>query len=333
MPNKLLTDQWLPTNYKNDGEILYGDDINNLIAILKEAINSLKKDMDTIVAGDSDVIVKYSVEALQEEVAVLDTIGYVYEDDGLKKYIRRATEWEFVKEISLSGLDIDLGALDTISFRTDTGLTQDDVTEPGTLFYDIERHTLTFLTDFGEYLEVGSNLGDFGKNVNGVTWEAQPVTIVGVQGHSPVKLFDLAYAGDIDRSTMVGVLTTSNNEDGSLDTNQFGKISVFGDTTVPDYSKILDSNFLSDLGVATYQDIPYGTKMYLSDVEYGKYSARVPQPPSTALWVATVISVNQNDSGRIFVNPLRVRSESSGIQFQTQDYFDEGTLFIDYDED
>lgn len=101
MANKIITDQTLSDQFKNDGEILYGQDINKIVSVLKGATNSLKKDIDTLISGNSNVIVKYSLEELNNEIAVTGTYGFLYEDDGLKLYKKEESGWVFVQEISL----------------------------------------------------------------------------------------------------------------------------------------------------------------------------------------------------------------------------------------
>lgn len=101
MANKIITDQALPDQFKQDGDILYGQDINQIISVLKTAANELKKDMDIVISGNSDVIVKYTLEELNNEVVVNGTQAFLYQDDGLKLYQKETSGWEFVQEISL----------------------------------------------------------------------------------------------------------------------------------------------------------------------------------------------------------------------------------------
>lgn len=245
--------------------------------------------------------------------------AYVYERDLIVDELNR-----------LSGLltgDTDL-TVNSLQFNL-VG-TQADFTAPGTLFYDTDKHTLTLITDLGEYLEIGSNLGDFAKNLNGTVYEGQPVTIAGNQGSSPTKQFLLADASVENLSLMVGVLTTSTQLDGSLLTNELGKISVFGDVNVPDWSKIFDSTFFEDYnahngyleGDAGYAvdatDLPgFGLKLYLSATEPGKYTAVEPIRPNTAMWVATITNVQNATKGKIFVNPVRLSVSNSSSEGAT----------------
>lgn len=101
MANQIITDQTLPDQFKQDGDILYGQDINQIVSVLKAAANALKKDMDTIISGSSDVIVKYTLEELNNEVAINGTYGFLYQDDGLKLYQKLETGWTIVQEVSL----------------------------------------------------------------------------------------------------------------------------------------------------------------------------------------------------------------------------------------
>lgn len=101
MANKIITDQTLPNQFKNDGEILYGQDVNKIVSVLKEAANSLKKDLDTIISGDSTTIVKYSLAELNEETAVDETYAFVYTDSGLDLYQRINSQWTKLQEVSL----------------------------------------------------------------------------------------------------------------------------------------------------------------------------------------------------------------------------------------
>jgi hypothetical protein len=101
MANQIITDQTLPDQFKQDGDILYGQDINQIVSVLKAAANALKKDMDTVISGSSDVIVKYTLEELNNEVAINGTYGFLYQDDGLKLYQKLETGWTIVQEVSL----------------------------------------------------------------------------------------------------------------------------------------------------------------------------------------------------------------------------------------
>ena len=101
MANKIITDQTLPDQFKQDGDILYGQDINQIVSILKAAANGLKKDLDTVISGESDVIVKYSLEELNNELPVNGTYGFLYENDGLKRYQKQSSGWVFIDEVSL----------------------------------------------------------------------------------------------------------------------------------------------------------------------------------------------------------------------------------------
>lgn len=321
MSNRTITEQVLPNDFKRDGEILYGRDVNKIVSVFKEAINGIKKDLDTLVGANSSVIVKYSTEALYETEGYLGQRGFVFLDNGLYFYLYTSTGWALVKEIDLMSMLAGNPEFETLKLSTTTGLTQEEVTDPGTMFYDIERHTVTLLTDLGEYLELGSNLGDFGKNVDnsiGVPptiegiYEGAPVALSGAQGGH--KLFVRADASNPDLSAMIGVLTTSTSENGygQLEYNDFGKVSVFGEVTIPNFTKIMEANDTSGL--------QFGSKLYLSAVDPGRYTLVEPQKPHTSIWVATVTDFNQaNNRGKLFIFPHRQRSEIQGNEFFVTD--------------
>lgn len=306
---KLIEDTTLPADFLN-GQILYGEDLNKIVKILREGVNINWAFKQATLFGSSNVLYAESIQQLEEQTALKDTYGYVVNlvkdeentlisVESIDGYIFNGTSWDYIQRMSLIDIIQSMKNLDAESVTIKPNIyTEAEITKVGQIFYNSEKHALTYLTDLGEYLEIGSNLGDFGKNNNGYVFEGQPVTLTGVQGASPIKIFDLANINIPSLSKMVGVLTTSNNEDGSLTPGQVGKISVFGDVKIPDWSKILDSTFLSNLGVNEYKDIPVGTKLYLSG-ESGKYTAL-----PTRIWVATVIYTSQNNkTGRIFVYP------------------------------
>jgi hypothetical protein len=101
MANKIITDQTLPNQFKNDGEILYGQDVNKIVSVLKEAANALKKDLDTVISGDSTTIVKYSLTELNNETAADNTYAFVYTNSGLDLYQRQSSVWVKLQEVSL----------------------------------------------------------------------------------------------------------------------------------------------------------------------------------------------------------------------------------------
>jgi hypothetical protein len=199
--------------------------------------------------------------------------------------------------------------------------TQGDITTVGKMFYDNEKHTLTFLTDLGEYIEIGLNLGDVGKNDNGDTYEGAPVAWAGVQGGH--KLFKQGIASDPNLSSMVGVLTTSIN--GILPKNAFGKVSVFGEITIPDFRVLMESG--TDAGLT------FGSKLYLSATVAGTYTTEMPDRPNTAIWVGTVTDINTSShKGKIFIFPQKVRDENSTrIHYENLENAQINDLFVDYD--
>jgi hypothetical protein len=63
--------------------------------------------------------------------------------------------------------------------------------------------------------------------------------------------------------------------------------------------------------------LAFGSQLYLSATEAGKYSLTVPDRPNQALWVATVTSFNSNNlKGSMFIFPHRLRTGSGGIDIQ-----------------
>lgn len=115
MANKIIDDVALPDNFKTDGEILYGRDINQIVSVLKTAANLLKKDIDTLLTGSSTPIVKYTLAELEAEPAVVGTQGLVYEEDGIKLYEKGDPNWVYIKEVSL----IDAATGQSILFNED----------------------------------------------------------------------------------------------------------------------------------------------------------------------------------------------------------------------
>ena len=325
----------LPNDYV-DGEILYGEDVNKIILLLRTAVNANKEDLDILLTGSSSSIVKYSTEALEAVSADVGTLGFVYTDDGIKLYRMLATGWHYIKIISLldsidnTEPEVDAIKLDILNY------TEEDYTEPGTIFYDSDRRSLVYITELGEYLEVGSNLGDIGKNLNNNTWEGQCVVLDASQTQIPIKTFDLADASNKTLS-MVGVLKTSTGTtiEGRLDIGEVGKIAMFGDVDVTDFAQILDSDFLTDSGFANIESITAGTKLYLSATEAGKYAGIAPSNGNTVIWVATLLSVSNVRTtypGSIFVYPQVIRSSGASLLYyntDTPETFAKNDVWID----
>lgn len=320
MAKDRITDQTIVADF-SDGDVLYGSDVNKIIKVFKEGINKNKIDLNRILTGSEYFYIADDLSGLtaliSEQVPSDGQRGYIFdgqENQGnleIYLYNELAGVWDFLQKTSINS-----PFADSITISNTAGLSQDDLNVIGKILYDNERHTLCYLTDLGDIVEIGNTLGNFGKNHNGTTYIGQPVVLTGVQEVDAVKEFVSASAASEELSTMVGVLTSS-FEGGVLNPNEVGKITVFGDIDIPDFKYILDLTFLDDLGIDFIKDIPFGTKLYLS-AEAGKYSAVMPSKPNQAIWVATVLDIKPNNSGRIFVFPQRLRLDG-GVDIQTSD--------------
>lgn len=110
MANKRVTDTTLPENFA-DGKVLYGSDLNKIIAVLKAAVNANKADLDKLLAGDSNALVVYSPEALSalldSEFLVDGQYAWLYNPyllgDGIKlyRYNSNTDLFDFVQNVSL----------------------------------------------------------------------------------------------------------------------------------------------------------------------------------------------------------------------------------------
>lgn len=104
MADKRIPNTTLPPNY-SDGQVLYGSDVNQIIAILKAGINANKDDIDQILAGSKNVISATTLEGLNEysteNLVAENSYGYVFGSAGLKVYIYDGGTWVFEKDLSL----------------------------------------------------------------------------------------------------------------------------------------------------------------------------------------------------------------------------------------
>lgn len=125
MANKIILDVTLPDDLKKDGDILYGQDLNQIISILKTSVNLLKQDTDTVISGDTNAIVKYDATELDEEAAEDGTYGFVYEDDVLKLFKKGPASWDFVENFSLIALYNKIIALEETPSNTFDSLVVD----------------------------------------------------------------------------------------------------------------------------------------------------------------------------------------------------------------
>ena len=110
--NKRITDTTLPNTFKQDGEVLYGSDLNQVITILKGGINANKADLDKLLSSYTGARVVYSVAALNDHPAVDGDKGFVYNPeelgDGILVYIHNGVTWVLSHELSLEKLYQDI---------------------------------------------------------------------------------------------------------------------------------------------------------------------------------------------------------------------------------
>jgi hypothetical protein len=109
---KRIPPELLPGDFKN-GQVLYGEDVNKIITVLREGINFNKYDIDNLIAGDNTAYIVYSITTLNnligfEELQEGD-FGLVMRDPllgGVDVYIYNSTiaVWEFQARLSLLDL-------------------------------------------------------------------------------------------------------------------------------------------------------------------------------------------------------------------------------------
>jgi hypothetical protein len=202
--------------------------------------------------------------------------------------------------------------------------------ESGTLYYDktTEHKTLTYyhVYENGQALDIQLNqsLHGIGKNdTNQTIYKGEVCYFSDVQGHH--ILMDKANA-NINvpyKNAMIGVAATQTAK------NQYGPVYVFG------YIHGVDLELVMEAGT-NFELIEFGTKLYLSATDNGKYSLSVPSRPNAAIWVATVIDFNTNqfNNATLFVNPQKERIEG-GVNIQLSDTQPtgqiEGDLWYDID--
>lgn len=105
MSKERITDDLLPANFA-DGDVLYGEDINKIIRILKAASNITKTEIDSILSSEKEFVfrtyeeaVTYSYNNIVEEGQICLIL-----ENGLEIYKYIDNIWE--KEKSISLLDI-----------------------------------------------------------------------------------------------------------------------------------------------------------------------------------------------------------------------------------
>ena len=299
MANKIITDQTLPDQFKQDGDILYGQDINQIVSVLKTAANALKKDLDTVISGSSDVIVKYTLEELNNEVAVNGTYGFLYEDDGLKLYQKQELGWLQVQEISL---------LQTL---TNKDPEFDTVSIAGHLvdFDEVEGALQVALND-DVTLQIGQEQVFYGKAYQENIVNGSPVMFAGVEGnHFRVKTATAA-ALNANPELFIGVATQD------MDPGEFGYVTEFG--------------FVRDVNLPV-EDYSIGDILWF-DATNGGFTKTKPDRGKAQIRIAAVIKPNQNTNqlftGTLFVRPS-ILEGTGGIQTFLQNT--EPEVFLDGD--
>lgn len=213
----------LPANFA-DGQILYGEDLNNIIRVLREGVNVNWVFNQATLTGTSNGIYAESVIQLQEHIPNDGAYGYVVD-------VERDEE----------GNTTAINSLELYKFKDG-------------VWKSLGELSITRL------LESYKRLSTEGKIVSSITYSGQPVYLTGVSSETT---FSLASALFEQTSQSVYVLSSSLSN-GILPANTVGEFSVFGDVHVFDISRVLDSSFLMNAGVLDYIDILPGTKLYLS---------------------------------------------------------------------
>ena len=105
--NKRITNSELEANYV-DGQILYGEDINRLIDVLKEGVNANKNDLDMHLAGYRGAPIKDTYLELADVIGYTGQYGFVLNgaefDQGINVYLYAHGTWTPSHKLSLQGL-------------------------------------------------------------------------------------------------------------------------------------------------------------------------------------------------------------------------------------
>jgi len=299
MANKIITDQVLPDQFKQDGDILYGQDINQIVSVLKAAANALKKDMDTVISGSSDVIVKYTIEELNEEVAIDGTYAFLYEDDGLKLYQKQELGWLQVQEISL------LQTLTNKDPEYDTVKIGDFEVEP-----DLVNGTLSIKLNDDVHLHLGQQQYFYAKAYQQDIVIGDPVMFAGVEGnHFRIQKASTT-ALNLNPEYFIGVAAQNMLQ------GEFGYVIEFGHL------------HNVDLPAETYAP---GDVLWF-DSTNGGWTTTKPERGKAQIRAAAVVEVNQNVNqtftGSMFVRPT-ILEGTGGIQTFLQNT--EPEVFLDGD--
>lgn len=110
--SKRIPEATLPADFKN-GQVLYGEDVNKIITILREGVNYNAEDFESIVKGSESAYMAYSLGQLNDfllygEVAN-GAMGLVLRDPvlgGVDLYIYSAQVNQWVFELTLSLLNL-----------------------------------------------------------------------------------------------------------------------------------------------------------------------------------------------------------------------------------
>lgn len=304
MANKIITDQTLPDQFKQDGDILYGQDINQIVSVLKAAANALKKDMDTVISGSSDVIVKYTLEELNNEVAVNGTYGFLYEDDGLKLYQKQESGWVQIQEVSL------LNALTNKNPEFDTVKIGDKLVQ-----FDEVHGALEVVLKDNVHLHLGQEQYFYAKAYQSNITIGDPVMFAGVEGnHLRIQTATPA-ALNANPEYFIGIAAET------MAAGEFGYVIEFGHLEGV------------NLPIETYTA---GDILWF-DATNGGFTKTKPERGKAQIRIAAVIKANQNTNqtytGQIFVRPSILEGvDGTVIHYETLPSDAQvNDLFIDYD--
>ena len=105
--NKRIPDTTIEANYY-DGQILYGEDVNEIINVFKESINANKNDLDMQLAGYKNAPIKDTYLELSEVYGTHGQYGFVLNgsefDNGINVYIYTSGNWVFSHKLSMQSL-------------------------------------------------------------------------------------------------------------------------------------------------------------------------------------------------------------------------------------
>jgi hypothetical protein len=177
----------------------------------------------------------------------------------------------------------------------------------GMLYYDnsTPKQTLTFVNTYenGETQEVniGQKSYNVGKNIVGYLPVGTVVTYSGAQDNHLTYIRAKALYSTPELNEMIGVMSTN------VDINEHGPVVTFGQVDVADMSILMEDDNDSML--------TFGTKLYLSVNQAGRYTTTEPERPNASIWVVTVLEFDENSHRAVlFVNPIRLRTDGGGVQ-------------------